>query len=57
MLLATDGVNPDSKNHNRTPLSRAAEKGYEIVIKLLLATDSIDLEFKIMMVERRQELQ
>jgi ankyrin repeat protein len=46
LLLAINGINPDSKNYNRTLLSRAAEKKYKVIIKLLLATDDIDLEFK-----------
>ena len=43
LLLNQDGVNPDSKDRfSRTPLSRAAEKGHEAVIKLLLAQDDVD---------------
>ena len=37
LLLAKDGVDPDSNdNDSRTPLSLAAEKGRETVVKLLL---------------------
>jgi ankyrin repeat protein len=37
LLLAKDGVDPDSKNseYGRTPLSWAAENGHEAVVKLL----------------------
>ena len=44
LLLATDGVDPDSKDTEwgRTPLSRAAERGHEAVVRLLLATDGVD---------------
>jgi ankyrin repeat protein len=48
LLLATDGVDPDSKDYydNRTPLSWAAEGAHEAVVKLLLATDSVDPDSK-----------
>ena len=48
LLLAKDGVDPDSKdgNHGRTPLSWAAENGHEAVVKLLLAKDGVDPDSK-----------
>jgi hypothetical protein len=47
LLLAKDGVNPDSKdNGRRTPLSYAAENGYEAVVKLLLAKDGVNPDSK-----------
>jgi hypothetical protein len=46
LSFATDGVDPDSKNYNRTSLSRTVKKKYKIVVKLLLVTDGIGLEFK-----------
>ena len=43
LLLAEDGLNPDSKaNFNRTPLSWAAEMGNEVVVKWLLSSDKVD---------------
>jgi ankyrin repeat protein len=44
LLLAKDGVNPNSKNgdYGQTPLSLAAEKGHEAVVKLLLAKDGVN---------------
>lgn len=43
LLLARDEVEPDSKNNrDRTPLSHAAGKGHEALVKLLLATDGVD---------------
>lgn len=46
-LLATDGVDPDSKDSNgRTPLSWAAEKGYKAVVKMLLDTGKVDVDLK-----------
>lgn len=43
LLLATEGVHPDSKGlDGRTPLSHAAEYGHEAVSKLLLATPGPD---------------
>ncbi|KAF2468409.1 uncharacterized protein BDR25DRAFT_203520, partial [Lindgomyces ingoldianus] len=48
LLLAKDDVDPDRKDtgHGRTPLSWAAEKGNETVVKLLLAKDGVDPECK-----------
>ncbi|KFA69488.1 hypothetical protein S40285_09458 [Stachybotrys chlorohalonatus IBT 40285] len=47
LLLAKDGINPDSKdNLDRTPLSWAAERGHEEVVKLLLAKDGINPDLK-----------
>jgi ankyrin repeat protein len=47
-LLATEGVDVNSKDTQlgRTPLSRAAEKGCEVIVKLLLAKDNIYLDSK-----------
>jgi ankyrin repeat protein len=43
LLLATGEVDADSKsNDGRTPLSLAADKGHEAVVKLLLARDGVD---------------
>jgi ankyrin repeat protein len=47
MLLATDSINPDSKDRNsQTPLSCAAGNGHDIVVKILLATDGINPDSK-----------
>ncbi|KAF4472106.1 ankyrin repeat [Fusarium albosuccineum] len=41
--LLGDGLQPDVKDsHDRTPLSYAAEKGYNGVVEKLLATDGVD---------------
>jgi hypothetical protein len=46
-LLLDEGVDPDSKDkYGRTPLSRAAENGYEAVVKLLLDEERVDPDFK-----------
>ncbi|KAF5120440.1 Ankyrin repeat, PH and SEC7 domain containing protein secG [Metarhizium anisopliae] len=46
-LLSSDKVDVDSKDKTgRTPLSRAAEKGHEAVVKLLLETGRVNLEAK-----------
>jgi ankyrin repeat protein len=43
LLLARDGVDPDTKDKDgRTPLSLAAGKRQEAVVKLLLARDVVD---------------
>jgi ankyrin repeat protein len=43
LLLATEGVNPDSQDSNgRTPLSWAARYGHEAVVTLLLATEGVN---------------
>ncbi|KAI1192144.1 hypothetical protein F5B17DRAFT_437029 [Nemania serpens] len=43
LLLATEGVNPNSKDSSGwTPLSWAAWKGHRAVVQLLLATEGID---------------
>jgi ankyrin repeat protein len=44
VLLATEGVNPDSKDKDgRTPLSWAAEKGHKVSVKILLSKiDSVN---------------
>jgi hypothetical protein len=45
--LLKDGYNPDLQDsYGRTPLSWAAEKGNEAVVKLLLATEKVDLDSK-----------
>jgi ankyrin repeat protein len=48
LLLARDDVDQDSKDTliSQTPLSWAAEKGHEAVVKLLLAKDSVDPDSK-----------
>ena len=47
MLLAIDGVNPDSKDElGQTPLWYAAKNGHEAVVKLLLVTDGVDFDLK-----------
>ncbi|KAI1430074.1 hypothetical protein F5Y12DRAFT_793229 [Xylaria sp. FL1777] len=47
LLLATEGVNPDSKDEfGQTPLSWAAEKGHEDIVKLLLATEGVNPDSK-----------
>ncbi|KHO10895.1 hypothetical protein MAA_11432 [Metarhizium robertsii ARSEF 23] len=46
-LLSSDKVDVDSKDKTgRTPLSRAAEKGHEAVVKLLLETGRVNVEVK-----------
>jgi ankyrin repeat protein len=43
LLLGKEGVDPDSKcGCGRTPLSWAAENGYEAVVKLLLDKEGVD---------------
>jgi ankyrin repeat protein len=43
LLLAKDDVDPDSKDDDGlTPLSWAASSGYKALVKLLLATESVD---------------
>lgn len=43
LLLAKDGINPDSKdNFDRTPLFLAAANGYKAVVELLLTRSIID---------------
>ncbi|KAI9782389.1 MAG: hypothetical protein M1839_005262 [Geoglossum umbratile] len=45
--LLKNGHNPDLQDsYGRTPLSWAAEKGHETVVKLLLATEQVDLDSK-----------
>ena len=47
LLLAEDGVDPDSKDDNgRTPLSRAAEYGQGDVVRLFRVQDGADLGSK-----------
>jgi len=48
LLLATEGIDPDSKDtrHGRTPLSCAARFGHVAVVKLLLAKDGVDRDSK-----------
>ena len=45
LLLATGQVDIESKDiqYGQTPLSWAAEKGHEAVVKLLLATGQVDI--------------
>jgi ankyrin repeat protein len=44
LLLAKDGVDPDSKSKSgRTPLSWAAEKGHEAVVRLLQSHGALSL--------------
>ena len=46
-LLAWDDVDLNSKDRGgRTPLSWAAEKGHEAVVKTLLAREDVDLNSK-----------
>jgi ankyrin repeat protein len=46
LLLAQNGIDPDSKDNNgQTPLSWAAENGHEVVVKLLLEKNA-ELETK-----------
>ncbi|QMW34992.1 hypothetical protein G4B84_010483 [Aspergillus flavus NRRL3357] len=47
ILLQTEDIDVDSKDSNgRTPLSWAAENGYEMIVKLLLDTGRVDVESK-----------
>lgn len=47
LLLATEGVNPDSSSDSgRTPLSFASGMGGVGVVKLLLSTDRVDPDSK-----------
>jgi len=47
LLLAKADVDPNSKdNDGQTPLSRAAENGYEEVVKLLLAKVDVNPDLK-----------
>ncbi|KAF2175872.1 hypothetical protein K469DRAFT_763229 [Zopfia rhizophila CBS 207.26] len=47
MALLKKGHYPDVKDSSgRTPLSWAAENGHEVVVKLLLATERVDLDSK-----------
>lgn len=44
LLLAKDGVDPDSANNNtQTPLSLVAENGHDAVVKLLLTKSGVTL--------------
>ena len=54
LLLTKDGVDPDSKgNEDRTPLSLAAEKGHDPVVKLPLAKDGVGPDSRTTTVGRR----
>jgi ankyrin repeat protein len=45
LLLDTGKVDVDSRDiQNQTPLSLAAENGYEAVMKLLLDTGKVDVD-------------
>lgn len=45
--LLANGLNPESKDsHDRTPLSWAAERGHEGVVRLLLENKNVDAESK-----------
>jgi ankyrin repeat protein len=48
LLLDKEGVDPDSKDtfNGRTPLWRAAAKGYDAVVKLLLDKERVDPDSK-----------
>ena len=47
LLLASDGVDPDSKDkHGKTPLLWAAAKGHKNVVNLLLPENGIDPDSK-----------
>ncbi|KAI9771507.1 MAG: hypothetical protein M1840_002127 [Geoglossum simile] len=47
MGLIKSGYNPDLKDSfGRTPLSWAAGNGHEVVVKLLLATEKVDVNSK-----------
>ena len=47
LLLATDGVDADSRDQSgRTPLSLAARHGHKVVEKLLLTMDIFDPDSK-----------
>ncbi|KAI9774751.1 MAG: hypothetical protein M1839_001618, partial [Geoglossum umbratile] len=53
MGLLKKEYNPDLQDsYGRTPLSWAAEKGHETVVKLLLATEKVDLDSKDFLYER-----
>lgn len=45
LLIGRDDVNVDSKdNEGRTPLSVAAEEGYEDIVQLLTGRDDVDVD-------------
>jgi ankyrin repeat protein len=47
LFMAKDGVEPDpTDSYGPTPLSWAAGKGHEAVVKLLLAEDGVDPDSK-----------
>jgi ankyrin repeat protein len=47
LLLEVNSVDPNSKSkYGKTPLSWAAVKGHEPVVKLLLVVDSVDPDSK-----------